>query len=118
MSVHKISETYSVTGQISPENLTQIADMGFKSVICNRPDGEGMMQPSFGEIEVAAKTVGITAKYMPVTPGPANLSDAQNLQAMLETLEGPVLAYCASGARAVNLWNMCEQTRNANQSAA
>ncbi len=118
MSIHKISEDYSVTGQISPEHLAQIAQMGFKSVICNRPDGEGMMQPAFNDIAAAATAVGIKAEYMPVIPGPPNMGDAVNLQAKLETLEAPVLAYCASGARAANLWNLCEQIKASKQTAA
>lgn len=118
MSVHKISENYSVTSQISPANMAQIAQMGFKSIICNRPDGEGMMQPSFSDIEKAALTAGLTARYLPVSPAPPRIGDAQNLTSLLAELDGPVLAYCASGARATNLWNMGESIRSSAQSAA
>ncbi len=118
MSIHKLSEAYSVSGQIFPENLSQIAQLGFKSVICNRPDGEGTGQPAFSEIEAAANAVGITAKYMPVTPGPATLPNAEKLAAIFDTLEGPVFAFCGSGARSSGLWNLYQEIRATNQSAA
>ena len=35
-----LSDTLSVAGQISPADLPAIARAGFKSLICNRPDGE------------------------------------------------------------------------------
>ena len=118
MNVQKISETYSISAQIAPENVAEIAKMGFKSIICNRPDGEGMMQPSFDAIANAASEAGISAKHMPVAPGPAQLQDAQNLYVALIELEAPVFAYCGSGARAANLWNMCEENAASKKSAA
>jgi sulfide:quinone oxidoreductase len=42
---------------------------GFRSIICNRPDGEGNDQPTFSEIEEAARAAGLEAYYMPVVPG-------------------------------------------------
>ncbi|MCF6320365.1 MAG: TIGR01244 family sulfur transferase [Rhizobiaceae bacterium] len=113
MSVHKISENYYVTGQISPADIPAIAGMGIKSIICNRPDGEGTGQPAFHEIENAAHKAGIKAKHMPVAPGPVQPIDASNLSVALEELAGPVLAYCGSGARAVNLWKLQDASKAA-----
>lgn len=118
MSIQKISEDYSVTGQITPANMVQIAEMGFKSIICNRPDGEATTQPSFAEIEKAAIEAGLGAKYLPVPPAPPKIGDAQKLVDMLAELEAPVLAYCGSGARAANLWNMCKTISGTARSAA
>ncbi len=117
MSVQQISENFSITGQITAANVEVIAQMGFKSIICCRPDGEGMMQPAFADIEAAAKTAGITAKYLPVPPTAPQLGDAQKMATILGEVEGPVLGYCASGARAANLWNLC-QSANLTKTAA
>ncbi|TIO54795.1 MAG: TIGR01244 family phosphatase, partial [Mesorhizobium sp.] len=46
MEYRQISEDYSVSGQIQPEDIVAIKDAGFKSVICNRPDDEQPGQPS------------------------------------------------------------------------
>ena len=117
MSVQQISENFSIAGQITAANVEIVAKMGFKSIICFRPDGEGMMQPKFAAIEAAAKIAGITAKYLPVPPTAPQMADAQKMAGMLDEIEGPVLGYCASGARAANLWNLC-QSANLTKSAA
>lgn len=39
----KLDEELSVTGQISIDDLAEIAEIGFKSIICSRPDFEGVL---------------------------------------------------------------------------
>ncbi|TJV43384.1 MAG: TIGR01244 family phosphatase, partial [Mesorhizobium sp.] len=46
MEYRQITEDYSVSGQIQPEEVAAIKAAGFKSVICNRPDDEQPGQPS------------------------------------------------------------------------
>ena len=104
MSVRKIADNFFVTGQISKSQLSQIKQMGFKSIICNRPDSEGFMQPSFDKLSSAAAQVGLSMKYLPVRQGPIEADDVQGFARALEELEGPILAYCASGMRSANLW--------------
>ena len=112
-----MSENFSAASQITAANVEAIVEMGFKSIICMRPDGEGMMQPKFAAIEAAAKIAGITTKYLPVPPTAPQMADAQKMAGMLDEMEGPVLGYCASGARAANLWNLC-QSANLTKTAA
>jgi len=118
MNIQKLSEDYSITSQIAPTDMALIAEMGFKSILCNRPDGEATMQPSFAEIEKAALAAGLDARYLPVAPAPPEIGDAQMLAALLDDLEGPVLAYCGTGARAANLWNMGKTISGTARSAA
>lgn len=47
MSIRSIDPSFHVTGQIKPSQLREIADLGFKTLICMRPDKEGFFQPSF-----------------------------------------------------------------------
>jgi sulfide:quinone oxidoreductase len=58
MQPKRINASVSVSEQVSPEAVADIAAAGFKSIICNRPDGEGADQPGFAEIEAAAKAAG------------------------------------------------------------
>ena len=110
----KIDDNFSVSEQISPQDLTGIAAAGFKAIICNRPDGEGgPSQPKFAEIEAAAKTAGLQAAYVPVTPGGMNELDVKRFAELMRTLPGPVLGYCKSGARASGLWQAAQSTRMA-----
>ncbi|MEL6278458.1 MAG: sulfur transferase domain-containing protein, partial [Pseudomonadota bacterium] len=66
MDIRRITEDVSVSPQILPEHLPDIATNGFKSVICNRPDEEDPGQPRFADVAEAAKAVGIEARLMPV----------------------------------------------------
>ena len=54
MTAKPITPTLSVSEQVLSQDVAALATAGFKSIICNRPDGEGADQPSFAEIEAAA----------------------------------------------------------------
>ena len=59
MNIKKLSDDVSVSPQINIEDCTEILKMGFKSIICNRPDGECETQPSFSSINEQAHELGI-----------------------------------------------------------
>ena len=67
--VTPLSQTLSVAGQISPEDLTAIAAAGFKSVLCNRPDGESPGQCGWQVLATAARQAGLAMVYLPVVSG-------------------------------------------------
>ena len=81
---------------------------GFRSIICNRPDGEAADQPTFEEIEVAAKAKGLEARYLPVVSGKVRDQDAKDFSALTAELPKPVLAYCRTGTRSITLWSLAE----------
>lgn len=108
MAARQINSEISVSEQISPEDLPELARQGFRSIICNRPDGEGPDQPSFAEIAQAAKAAGIKAAYLPVQAGAMQEEDAVQFAELLTQLPLPVLAYCRSGSRSANLWAMSQ----------
>ncbi|MEZ5845853.1 MAG: sulfur transferase domain-containing protein [Geminicoccaceae bacterium] len=47
MQIHEIDDQLSVAAQISTEDVPPLAEQGFRSLICNRPDGEAGDQPNF-----------------------------------------------------------------------
>ncbi|TIX41729.1 MAG: TIGR01244 family phosphatase, partial [Mesorhizobium sp.] len=69
MEYRQISEDYSVSGQIQPEEIAAIKAAGFKSVICNRPDDEQPGQPSADSVKAAVEAAGLTFRYIPVISG-------------------------------------------------
>ncbi|WP_298821624.1 bifunctional protein tyrosine phosphatase family protein/NAD(P)/FAD-dependent oxidoreductase [uncultured Roseibium sp.] len=103
-----INERISVAPQIRPQDLADIAQQGFRSVICNRPDGEGADQPVFEEIEAAAKKLGLEARYLPIVAGKVQDEDADNFSKLMEELPKPVLAYCRTGTRSATLWSLSQ----------
>jgi sulfide:quinone oxidoreductase len=112
MSLQSISPDFAVAGQISAADLPAIAQAGFKSIICNRPDGEGgSAQPAFAALEQAAQAQGLVARYLPVVAGQITSEQAAAMARLLAELPAPVLAYCRSGARSTSLWQMARAAR-------
>lgn len=99
-----LSPDFAVAGQIGPGDLPVIAAAGFKSVICNRPDGEGPGQPDYAEIERAAQQAGLQARYLPAVAGQITEGQVRELAQLLRELPAPVLAYCRSGARSGSMY--------------
>ena len=105
MLVTQLSPDFSESDQIAPQDLAQLAARGFRTVICNRPDGEGPGQPAFATIAAAARAAGMDAAYLPVVPGMAGPAEVRAFADLLTKLPRPALAYCRSGARAQSLWS-------------
>ena len=41
MQIVPLDDRFASAGQITPDDLAAIAAAGYRSIICNRPDGEG-----------------------------------------------------------------------------
>ncbi|KZL18272.1 Beta-lactamase hydrolase-like protein [Pseudovibrio axinellae] len=108
MDIRSISATLSVSPQITVADLQRIADLGFRSIVCNRPDGEGADQPVFDEIAVAAKKLGLEARYLPVISGKVLDEDAAAFGSLMQEVPKPVLAYCRTGTRCATLWSLSQ----------
>jgi len=108
METREISDALSVSPQITADDIPVLAAAGFRAIICNRPDGEGADQPSFEEIEIAAKKMGIEARYLPVTSGKVSDEDADDFAKAMRELPGPVYAYCRTGTRCATLWSLSQ----------
>ncbi|TIO76797.1 MAG: TIGR01244 family phosphatase [Mesorhizobium sp.] len=111
MEYRQISDNYSVSGQIQPEDIAAIKDAGFRSVICNRPDNEQPGQPSADSVKAAAQAAGLAFRYIPVISGQITMDNVEDQAEALDELEGPVFAYCRSGARCTNLYGLIQQQR-------
>ena len=111
MTPKTIDQTLSVSEQIKAEDLPAIAAAGFKSIICNRPDGEGADQPVFAEIEAAAKAIGLVSNYQPIISGKVGDEDATAFGKLMDTLPKPIFAYCRTGTRSTTLWSLSEGAR-------
>ncbi|SDG81405.1 TIGR01244 family sulfur transferase [Pelagibacterium luteolum] len=103
MNIKTIDDRFATTGQIRPSDIEDIKSKGYVGIVCARPDNEEAGQPSYAEVSAAAEKAGLKVAHVPVS-GP--LSEGQIIrfeQAMAE-MDGPVLGYCRSGARAGSLY--------------
>jgi sulfide:quinone oxidoreductase len=106
MKINTLTAQLSVSPQILPNDIAEIVKAGFKSIICNRPDGEAADQPSFRELEKEAQAAGLDIRYLPVTPGLIADEQATQFDQLLSELPKPVLAFCRSGMRSTTLWGL------------
>ncbi|MEI4481667.1 MULTISPECIES: TIGR01244 family sulfur transferase [Phyllobacterium] len=111
MDIRQIDDRYAVTGQISPDDVRDIVAAGYGALICNRPDGESPDQPDFAEIAKVAEKAGIPVYYVPIIAGQLTQDDVDAMASALEQAEGPVLAYCRSGARSTNIYGIVQQQK-------
>ncbi len=106
MQARKLTETYTVAPQILATDVPTIVAEGYRSIMCNRPDGESPGQPPFAEIAAAAQAQGLVVRHVPVVSGMITQSDVEAFKTAIAELPAPVFAYCRSGARCTNLWSL------------
>lgn len=107
MDIRTIDDRISVSPQIDPADVTELAAQGFAAIVNNRPEGEEAGQPAGAAVERVAETLGLAYTAIPVAGG---FSHAQidAMRAALDAAQGPVLAFCRSGTRSTNLWALAE----------
>ena len=104
MQVAKVSPDFMVCPQLTASDFEKAAAQGIKTIVNNRPDNEGPGQPASADLAAAAAEHGLAYVHMPVTgPGLTDLK-AHELACVCRDSTGPVLAFCASGTRAIALW--------------
>ncbi len=109
MEIRAISPRASVTGQIHPDDLGEIARLGFVAIFNDRPDNEEPGQPASNQLAEAAASLGLDYFHIPIVPGKMTDADARALGQALTKIDRPVLGFCRTGKRAEDLWRRaCE----------
>ena len=112
-NITRHSDKFGTAPQLSPSDMAQVAAMGFKTVVNNRPDGEGGAdQPTSAMMEAAAKAAGLSYEYLPVISGQITEQQARKFAELLATRPAPLLAFCRSGARSQNLNQLARDGSN------
>jgi sulfide:quinone oxidoreductase len=111
MQLTPLSATLSASPQLQLSELRLLRDAGVRSIICNRPDGEDANQPTFEQIEQAARDLGMQARALPVVASMIGAKDGAAFAALLAQLPAPTVAYCRSGKRSAALWTLARRLR-------
>lgn len=111
LSVTQHTPDFCTAGQLAPEDMAALAAHGIRTVINNRPDGEGGPdQPGSEAIAAAARAAGMDYHYIPVISGQITQAQVDAMATAVASAKTPVLAFCRSGARSTHLWAMGQQT--------
>ncbi|MCW5663424.1 MAG: TIGR01244 family phosphatase [Piscinibacter sp.] len=101
-----------VAPQMTPEAMAELAALGFKAVINNRPDfEEGPQQPTSAQIEAAARAAGLEYAWLPVQPAFQSPQEIARMAELLAALPRPLVAFCRSGARSTKLYQAASAAR-------
>jgi uncharacterized protein (TIGR01244 family) len=103
LQITRHTADFATAAQIMPDEVKEVAALGFKTLINNRPDGEAPGQPTSAEIEAAAGTCGLHYVFLPVVSSQV-ASESANFASQLAAAPKPALAFCRSGTRSSMLF--------------
>lgn len=102
--IRKVTDAFGVAPQIDESDVQAIADAGYKTLVANRPDGEGGIdQPRMGAIRTKAEAAGLTFVAIPFSGAPTP-DILERFGAVLSEAPTPILAYCRTGTRSITAW--------------
>ena len=100
----RLDDKTLVDGQIRPEDVAALKDLGVTMIVNNRPDGEDTGQPAAADFEAAAAAAGIGYRHVPIARG-MGPSDIEAMRdAMHEAADGTLFAFCRTGNRSTLAW--------------
>lgn len=106
MDLRPLSQTVAVAPQITPEDVAQLAALGYRTLIDNRPDEEVGPELRSEVMARAAAEAGMAFYYLPYYPGEMTFELVEAFEAALAEAPQPVFGYCRSGTRSSHLWAM------------
>lgn len=104
MDIRTVTDSFAVSPQIRPEDVDSLANAGFTTIICNRPDDEEIGQPDVAAIKAKAQAAGMTFHHLPIVSGMFGPQHVAQMEELLDGSDGKVFAYCRSGTRSIMLW--------------
>jgi sulfide:quinone oxidoreductase len=109
IQITKLSNDFSVTPQISIDDIAEIAQLGFKTIINNRPDGEGGAEQPFSEtLKSTAEKLNLNYIYIPVIPNNIQSDQIEAFSTAYNTAKKPVLGFCRTGNRAGTMYKLSQ----------
>ena len=105
LPLRQIADDVFVAPQLDASAMAELARLGFKSVVNNRPDYEhGPDQPPSAQVEAAAVAAGLSYRHLPVASNYQSPEEIRKFRDLLGELPRPLLVFCRSGARSTRLY--------------
>ena len=84
MNIGHIDGNYYVSPQLSPDQMEEIANLGFVSIICNRPDFEVTDSIGSSVIGEFAKNLGIEFHILELTSEAMSAENAEKQRSLFQ----------------------------------
>ncbi|WP_417604913.1 TIGR01244 family sulfur transferase [Oceanimonas baumannii] len=108
MDIKPVTPDFAVADQVTVSDLEQLKQLGYQTLICNRPDGEAEGQPTADSLAAAAKAMGFGWAWIPISSGVFTDEAVAAFAAALNGHAKPALAFCRTGTRSVTLWALSQ----------
>lgn len=95
--------------QPSVDDIGELANRGYRSIIGNRPEGEAPDQPNWTDLKAAATARGMEAVHIPVVASQIGEADVRAFAEAIERLPKPIAAFCRTGTRSTLLWALANE---------
>lgn len=105
LSLLPVDDRVSVSGQLDPGDMKEVAAAGITTVVNNRPDGEAFFgQPKTADLRAAAESAGLKFIDLPFSGPRATVDQVRAFADLLAGDDGRIVAFCKSGMRSALLW--------------
>lgn len=95
--------------QPSVDDIGELANRGYRSIIGNRPEAEAPDQPQWTDLKAAATARGMEAVHIPVVASQISEADVRAFAEALGRLPKPIAAFCRTGTRSTLLWALANE---------
>ncbi|RPH19876.1 MAG: TIGR01244 family phosphatase [Alteromonadaceae bacterium TMED7] len=104
MKIQQLNKSVYIASKVDISDINKLKAIGIQSVINNRPDNEEDGQPLSGDLSEYAASINIDYYYLPIASGHYPVTSVDKLTELLSTAELPVVIFCRTGRRSINLW--------------
>ena len=112
MKIQQLDDDVYIADQINITDMNSLRELGIQSIINNRPDNEESAeknnQPLSEELSQYAATINIDYYYLPVISGNYPANTIKEFTELLNKARSPVLVFCRTGNRSINLWALSQ----------
>lgn len=109
MKLAVLTPSVTALAQPSVDEISKLADRGYRSIISSRPENETEDQPQWLDLKAAAAAHGMDAVQIPVVMGQISDEQVNAFRESLERLPKPIAVFCRSGTRAALMWALANQ---------
>lgn len=109
MKLAVLTPNVTALAQPSPEEIAELAERGYRSIVSNRPENETEDQPSWLDLKAAAAAKNMDAIQIPVVMGQISEDQVEAFRNALEDLPRPIAVFCRTGTRAALMWALANE---------
>ena len=107
----KINDQITVGGQPTADDIAQLKNDGFRTIVNLRTEGEEDQPMSPDEERQAVEEAGMRYIHLPVSSATMGPETVDKFRAQLPNFEGPTLVHCHAGMRAGAFTMMATATK-------